>query len=507
MLILLLVTLASAARPSQLQIYCNDADRTAAWLQGAFTSMTLIVETLFGGFGCDGHLKSGCYENTAQIDATTCISTESPACDDCNLEDELAIEDVCCEDTPYCGEEPHMDGDSVCRTNRMWLALAFGKLYNATDEYDAQNYDRAHNLACAAERVLTQVLTSLGSPFVDDAATYKHIISAKETITFEGVSGDLIVETRTVQAFRQCGETCGDHRLIATYSLFDLPTVGGLPVGINQLLWPISGTISAFHKTGLPTNSFCALSQAYTTITNETHRLSTLGHLDFARVVAGFSRCDGFPVSCCVQGFHDLSEYHCCNTLPLIKDIGALLSKAQHPPLYAFAYVAHFKSHYTYEEDPSRSLHIGSDLLLRTAAADQCTDAAGNTYAPTSVAFKANRLPQPLAPGESRCVGGSDSGKRCTARNPCGADMACTQKPGSQGAFCFDGTWWNQKMPCSLDAQCAYGDCWGAASGHSGTALPFATIWTENNCDDAETATRVCNDQQVRAWYLMSHQK
>lgn len=513
LLLLLYVCAASAARPSQLHIFCNATDKAEAWIQGAQTSATLVVQTLLGGFLCNGNVASGCFENAAQIDATLCLSTDGPTCDDCHLDVHFNITENCCDDEPPApGEPPHNDGDLVCRTVRQWIALSFSKLYEAHTAFAAGDYALAHDLACAAESALSQVLTALGSPFVADGATYKHIITPAKRATFTDIDQQAVaVVVRTVQAFRQCGDTCGDHRLIATYTLFQLDNGDSpLPVGITQLLWPISGTLSAFHKTGLPHNAFCSLSQEPAGIVDTVadYRMPTLGHLDFARIVSGYTRCDGFPVSGCVQGFHDLAAERCCNTLPLIKDVGDLVARAPRTDdtpasVFAFAYVAHFRSAISYESLPTRDIDVGSDLVLRIAASDQCTDKAVNSVVPAAVqvVLSTRSTIMTLGPGESRCVGGSDAGKPCTARNECGAPLACTAKPGTKTLYCFDGVGWNQKMPCSPASQCPYGECYGAVSGDAGGAFPFRHVWDENNCDDPASATQLCFDPRVREWY------
>jgi hypothetical protein len=57
-------------------------------------------------------------------------------------------------------------------------------------------------------------------------------------------------------------------------------------------------------------------------------------------------------------------------------------------------------------------------------------------------------------------------------------------------------------MPCSLAAQCPYGECYGAVSGDAGGQFPFLHVWRANNCDDPTSATTLCADPRVRNWHL-----
>lgn len=501
-----IVACVDASQPNVLSLACSEADAAQQWINGALDATLLVLETLYGGWNCAGQLVDACYEEAAKIDAITCIEPTNPECfDGCHLENQIVVDDECCKNE---FDAPTMDGDAVCRTNRKWLSIAFDKLYMALDAYDAESYALATELACAAEKIFSAVLQSLGSSFLLDVATYRHIVSPQSTNKYDDIEvAALTTLARTVQSFRDCTTVgCHDHVLIATYTLFRTDVDGSLPVGVNQLLWPIGGTMSAFDKTGLPADSRCAVTQALSSVTpttNVNYRLPTLGHIDYARVVQSFSRCSGFPVSGCVQGYHDLSINRCCNTLTLVKDIGktaALLPTNEESPtprVYAFAYVAHYKSKITYESDPTRNNEVELDLFVRTAAADACVDrAVGSSTLASADALAPQVTTLAFASGESRCFGGSDSGKPCTARNSCGSGLACVTRPGTKTAYCFDGDWWNEAMPCTpAGSQCPYGDCYGAVSG----TASIDAVWQENSCDDPRRASFICKDSTLRA--------
>lgn len=517
MFLLVLFVLVSARQPSYLSLSCNSQDRAQQWLDAAQDSVLLTLQTLFGALDCNGQLVDACYEQSEKLDAITCIKPVEPTCfEGCNLDEQIVVDDVCCKnefDSAYEDE----DG-AVCRTNRKWISIAFDKIYTAYEEFEKQTedgYANAISLACAVETILTAVLNSLGSAFLAVDATYRHIVSPQIRVTFSGVQFATVATlVRTVQSFRYCNVPgqCGNHTLIATYTLFRVDVDGSLPPGIGQLLWPIGGTVSAFDKTFLPSDANCARLHAPTThspATDPALRLSTLGTMDYARVVQAFSKCSGFPLLGCVQGYHDLAIGRCCNTLALIKDIRALVNQLPQgesdptPRLYSFVYVAHLYSKITYESDPTRNVHVENDIIGRFAAADSCADFEAAVFTPASVTLSVEpNAIMTMAPGESRCVGGSDAGKVCTRTNPCGSGLACTSRPGTKQAFCFDGTWWNQKMPCTLEtAQCPYGECYGAVSGDSGGQFPFLHISQQNHCDDPERATPVCMDQRVQKWF------
>lgn len=502
---LVAVVRVGATQPSFLSLACNEADAAQQWINGALDSTLLVLETLFGGWNCDGQLVDACFEETDKIDAITCIEPTNPECfDGCHLENQIVVDDACCKDE---FDAPTMDGDAVCRTNRKWLSIAFDKLYAAFEAYDQEAYALATELACAAEKIFSAVLQSLGSSFLLDNATYRHIVSPQTSNKYFGTEVTALTTlVRTVQSFRDCTTVgCHDHVLIATYTLFRTDVDGPVPVGVNQLLWPIGGTMSAFDKTGLPADSHCAITQALPSVTpatNVAYRLPTLGHLDYARVVQSFSRCSGFPVSGCVQGYHDLSINRCCNTLTLVKDIGktaALLPTDEESPtprVYAFAYVAHFKSKITYESNPARNNEVELDLFVRTAAADACVDSEVVSSVPAASQASSRATTLAMAVGESRCFGGTDSGKQCSARNSCGSGLACVTRPGTKKAYCFDGDWWNEAMPCTpTGSQCPYGDCYGAVSG----TASIEDVWKENSCDDPRRASTICADATLRS--------
>lgn len=504
MIFLLLVALALATKPSHLSLVCNKNETATKWINGALDSLTVLYQTLFGGWNCNGQLIDACYEEAEKLDASTCINPTDPTCTEgCNLGDQITVDDECCKDEFAA---PTMDGESICRTNRKWVSIAVDKLYTAFDEFDKQTtegYDTAISLACAAETILAAVLESLGSAFLVDGVTYRHIVSPQYQSAFAGSElSSFTTRARTVQSFRDCPHSgdCRDHALVATYTLFR-SSVDTLPTGINQLLWPISGTLSNFDKTQLPSDSHCAQIQAFPSIspaTNLDWRLPTLGHLDYARVVQSFSRCSGFPVSGCVQGYHDLSINRCCNTLTLIKDIAktaSLLPPGDDAIVYSFVYVAHYQSKFTYEANPTRDNHVEVDILVRTAAADQCVES--QVTGTTVLSFEPTYDILSLTPSTSRCVGGPDTGKACSRQNKCGAGLTCTARPGTHKSFCFDGTWWNDALPCDGVVECGYGECYTSdARGN----IPYQRVWNENSCDDSSRANNVCNDAKLRAW-------
>lgn len=513
--ILLLLSFACtrATKPSFLALSCNKADAALMWLNGAQDAALVIVQALFGGVTCDGGLAEACYENAELLDEISCLIARETSCPDgCHLDRHIVLDDECCK---YDDEQAFEGGaGSVCRSNRKWISIMFDKLYTAYDEYDKatdDSYALAIELACAAEEIGSSIIPVLNTVFATyPQFIYRHIVSGQKRVSYYDWSSTVSTLVRTVQSFRRdCNaDVCTNHTLIATYSLFRTDVdVATMKVGTHQLLWPIGGTISAFDKTGLPANARCSLIGAPPSRdppTTESSRMPTLGRLDYARVVQSFSRCSGFPVSGCVQGYHDLAIERCCNTLTLIKDI----TKAAHligkpvSRVYSFVYVAHINSAITYESDPARDLRVDNDLMVRTATVDQCADAEVTLTVPAGVVVSASPYTVlTLAPGESRCVGGSDSGKICTARNQCGAGLACKARPGAKKSFCFDGTWWNEAMPCTLNSQCPYGECYGAVSGDAGGEYPFLHIAKENSCDDPERATAICNDPKVKNWF------
>lgn len=521
MLSLLLAAGCALARvPTEAQLACDACDRAQMWVHGAQDAALLALQTLFGGHTCAGQTIDACFEHAPQLSTRTCIAKEpGPAdCRGCNLLNQIAL-DACC-DVPAleAGDPPFENATTVCRTNRQWLAVGFAKLEGALELHDrcpadASGADAATNLACAAEHIISTVLSSLGTEFTSIDATYRHITSKKRRVSFAcGESETLQVLVRTTQSFRACAcrDRCPEHALVATYTQFQLAPGYALGVGTHQLLWPIGGTVSAFDKTGLPRDAHCSLraepptrDPAYV----PEFRLPTLGRLDFARVVEGFTRCDGMPRNGHVKSFFDLSAERCCNTLPLVADVTAAARLRRNdvdPTVFALVYVAHHQSSITYESDPTRDVAVHASLLLRRAAADLCADCEIASVEPLVATLGAAPAVavERLGAGESRCVGGSASGRPCTAVNECGAGLACTVQPGG-AALCFDGSWWNSAMPCSVaDAQCPYGECYGAVRGGIvDGALPYAYVWRDNACDEPDRATPICNDALLRAWH------
>ena len=386
-----LFALTLARVPNALFLSCDEQERAYRWLQGAHDSGLLVDQTLFGGFDCHGNQVNGCYEAGPLMDATTCITPHSDdQCPNgCDLVGQIVLDDPCCDvEAIETGEESHLQDGAVCRTNRRWIAIGMNKLYAADDAFDAANYTEAIKLACAAETILSTVLAQLGGWFSDDGitgATYKHQISPKQRVVFPPTenANHLEVVVRTIQSFRDCTTSvCKNHTLIATYSYFALELDGPLGSGTFQLLWPISGSISAFHRTGLPYNAPCVLAQTPTNHVPQTDpslRLPTLGHLDFARVVSGFTRCDGFPRNGCIKDFSDLSADRCCNTLPLVKDIDAahnLLAHDIDPHVFAFVFIGHFMSTVEFDSAITHTVRPDEDLLIRYAACQSSSDAA-----------------------------------------------------------------------------------------------------------------------------------
>ncbi len=122
-------------------------------------------------------------------------------------------------------------------------------------------------------------------------------------------------------------------------------------------------------------------------------------------------------------------------------------------------------------------------------------------------AASAAGAPLTLAPGASRCVGGTRRNAVCESPSECGAGLACRRRPFDStpdAAYCYDGTMWLVEQPCAFadaDEECPYGECVGAASGFDGGAFPL--LHFARDCGTVGGAG-VCGDTRVQKWHLHS---
>lgn len=528
--VIALISSARATVPTCAILLGCAEEKASSWINGAQDSAIVVLQTLFGGF-LNGKCIAGCFSNLVYLDTTLCIDNnqfpeEKCARDGCNLDRHIEFFDPnkpgCC---VACNQalEPNADPPSqvetrVCRSIRQWIAIALNKLEQARDFYDAQDYENAISYACAAEYILSLVIPQLPADFSGLVATYRHIIGAVKTAAFDpqedGVaSNDLHVAIRTIQSFRKL-QSESVHSLVATYSTVTVLQHLLDSDGQDQLLWPISGSISSFANTHLsPTNQCFQLDATDDMLAQDdiNRRLPDLGDLDYAVVVDAFVRCDAFPRAGNVRRVNDLSFKSCCNTLALVEDLdhaAKLLQDDANPTVVSFVYVAHRLSVVNYEATPTRNVHIEESLLMRIATTTECRDFEPSSI--TSLALTKAILAAPagipltLAPGQSQCVGGDRAGMSCSRHNECGAGLTCKRRKRNSDditAYCFDGAWWNEAMPCSQDEavnQCPYGECFGAIDGKDSG---LAHVWKVNNCDDPELATPLCQDQSLVAWF------
>jgi hypothetical protein len=204
-------------------------------------------------------------------------------------------------------------------------------------------------------------------------------------------------------------------------------------------------------------------------------RVPRLGPQDWATV-----RCDGAP-----RNITDLRIETACPMVLLFAALGPgdpetdeLHSLAQLQLRDGFAPLQPLAAAQLVEQALTLRVATGSGgechdyaLLLATDVYESCA------LAPQPLAaVQETRVPLTLAPGESRCVGGTADGRRCEIASECGAGLACRRKPFDAGAYCYDGLTWHADRPCTLadhDDPCPYGVCSGAVNGFEGGLFPL----------------------------------
>jgi hypothetical protein len=463
--------LVTAREPTCAVLFCDAQNATRAWLDAAQTEMLLVTQSLFGGFLENGERRGGC--GVELLDSTVCFDACSltEKCHTANCDWRRHRElfehsvDRCC---PVEDDDDRADCEcrSVCHRLRKWIDLGIEKLYIAYDLFDAGQFNKSTSFACAAERLLSFSYKQFEKA---DAAfprrgTYRHIVGASTNVSFavgpllDDSTSELLVATRPTQSFQ--GDEHGRHTMVANY-LLAFVLNGTVEKGaVQQLLWPVGGLMPSFDRSSLPQNNECARSGAPTTVMpafNVSTRLDGVGPHDFAAVVDSVVRCDGFPPPGKTRYYDDLTPSSCCSALVLIADIEV----AKHDNSVSLAYIAFRKSRVTFEANETRAMNVV--LYARLAEPGTCIDFAANTTTGAdndTIVLEAES--RPVHVGAPRCVGGRNEGALCTRRSECGAGLACRTNPLTHKPLCYDGTWWNEAMPCSVESEeCPYGDCVG----------------------------------------------
>jgi hypothetical protein len=379
-----------------------------------------------------------------------------------------------------------------CRTVESWFDIAKWLLMDALDATDECDFDAASSAACAAEflhrtinewTLATYAAQAAHLQFINAMARQKqryiHVNSALRSLTFDTTL--FTTEMRVVQSVRHCANSCSTSVALSpvTSLLVYSRTLGSADtLETTQLVWALAGVLSDL-STVLPyaPSNGCGLQRTPSNLPlfAPQRRVPRLGPQDWTTV-----RCDGAP-----RNITDLRIETACPMVLLFAALGPgdpetdeLHSLAQLQLRDGFAPLQPLAAAQLVEQALTLRVATGSGgechdyaLLLATDVYESCA------LAPQPLAaVQETRVPLTLAPGESRCVGGTADGRRCEIASECGAGLACRRKPFDAGAYCYDGLTWHADRPCTLadhDDPCPYGVCSGAVNGFEGGLFPL----------------------------------
>lgn len=531
----LLIAGALATVPEHVVFLCGEGADCArlfvhGWLSAAQEEAARSYHTLNGGW-----LESECCGPDAPVNgpegrvkpfpvdlhAVLCIAhssfpNETCASKKCDFEShpELYQDD--------CTETENPDDDESCRTIESWLDIAKWLLLDALEYTEQCEWDKATSAACAAEflyrtinewTLATYSSQSAKLRFINANARaqqrYTHINSPLRTLTFNSTL--FTTQLRVVQSSRHCG-TCADDSAEPVTSLLVYSRTTGDPdtLATTQLIWALSGVLSDFG-TLLPFDpaNECGLQHVHSNlpIFSSARRVPHLSPVDWATV-----RCDGAP-----RETTDLRIESSCPTVLLFASLGPgspddeLHSLAQLQLRDGFAPLAPLAAAQLVEGALALRVATGTggechdySLLLAASVYENCTAVEQPLSAISSE--HQSQVPLTLAPGVSRCVGGTADGSECEALSECGVGLACRRKPFEPDdvAFCYDGITWHADKPCAFadeDASCPYGSCVGAVNGFDGGLFPMLHFHQESECGGEGAGGSACQHDAVASWH------
>ena len=416
--------------------------------------------------------------------------------------------------------------DDSCRTVESWLKVGQELLTEALDKTELCEWDAASSAACAAEFVYRRInqwtletysasadKLQFISPMARATQRYTHINSPLRQISFETTL--FSAKLRVVQSVRSCASSCSAEPssdpvtslLVYTQTESDANTLE-----LSQLVWALAGVLADFGTVlpFAPANG-CGAEHVQTNLAlfDPQRRVPRLGAQDWATV-----RCDG-----AARETVDLRINAICPVVllfaqlhPAAAEPSTLYSLAQLQLRDGFAPLDALAAAELVESGLAFRVATGTGgecrdykLLLASSVFERCALAAPLLFA-EAVEEHRDSVPLTLAPGESRCVGGTAAGRLCTAANECGRGLVCRHNPFAprSTAFCYDGLVWDETKPCTGGGadeatSCPYGTCVGAINGLDGGLFPLLHHHQASDCqtDDSD----VCAHPAVAAWH------
>lgn len=441
--------------------------------------------------------------------------------------------------------------NAACRTIESWSKIATSKLGSALDYLEQGNDTDAISYACVSDFLFMHIDKWLvdttpnpntALPFISDSARRIHRYRSLNSASRTGVLPDLnlTVVIRAIQSVRECkrkqtprgvslpsnatllvpGDDLNTNDTVFQSAVSSVVVLATAAPNVNlsitptiQLASAITGTVPSFSGTleqTDPTNRCVRINAA-----------TNLQPFDTSRRLPGINSGDWAVVryNHRQRTYRSLSPNSACPAPVLLNDPknnkntwSATQILMQYGPA---------------PQQPSAfSTAIEASIFGRSATDEQCTDSmvpffidtfpGNNTVTPNLTAlgtllFSTKFLQPPagipltLAPGESRCVGGSYTGRLCTMETECGTGLSCRRKPlmPREFAYCYDGQTWDEDKPCvyaDADDECPNGYCFGAVSGHDGSAYPMLDWFNANECG-RNTDDPVCQQPSVKNWF------
>lgn len=445
--------------------------------------------------------------------------------------------------------------EAACRSIRSWARIGSAKIQVALDELEQQHFDNATSAACAADFIFSHInkwlLESQANAeeklvFINERARrvqhYVHINSALARATF--ADADLEFGLRIIQSVRECGsprhevgESDGGARrvfsqtaLLPGQALLANDSAFGFGLGsvliystfngtgqtvptITQLDFAPTGTLTGFASRFGPFNptAYCVTSDADTNLApfDLARRFPPTSPSDTAavrdngepRYTNSFLPTGGCPVVVLLQDLHTNKSAGSVMQMQL-----RTYPTPVQPDAFAKEVEAGIVLGQISPTDCTDSTGVYTQFFLNSTSGGNSTGNGTLRFAGTDFRSPPVGVPLTLAPGESRCVGGDNAGKPCSAKSECGAGYACRRKPLSPHnvAYCYDGAWWDERRPCAfadVDDQCPFGECFGEANDVAGGAYPLLYFYQQNQCNLAGAASAVCAEAHVASWH------